>query len=72
MIDLFETLADATKPCNIPVFISRFGNYNKSVMQRAWQDYKVKKAHKGYEKWTFAESLHYAHRTIKALRKNGL
>lgn len=72
MIDLFETIAQATKPCNIPVVISRFGNYNKSVMQRAWQDYKVKKAHKGYEKWTFSESLHYAHRTIKALRKNGL
>jgi len=72
MIDLFETIAQATKPCNIPVVISRFGNYNKSVMQRAWQDYKVKKAHKGYEEWTFAESLHYAHRTIKALRKNGL
>lgn len=43
-----------------------------SVMQRAWQDYKIKKAHKGYEDWTFAESLHYAHRTIKALSKNGL
>ena len=47
-------------------------NYNKNVMKRAWQDYKIKKAHKGYEKWTFSESLHYAHRTIKALRKNGL
>ena len=46
--------------------------YNKSVMERAWKDYKLKKAHKGYKEWTFAESLHYAHRTIKALRKNGL
>ena len=72
MIDLFETIAQATKPCNIPVVISRFGNYNKRVMQRAWEDYKTKKAHKGYEEWTFAESLYWAHRTIKALRKNGL
>ena len=47
-------------------------NYNKRVMQRAWRGYKVKKAHKGYEKWTFADSLHYAHKTIQALSKNGL
>ena len=72
MEDLFNTLENITKPCNIPVVISRFGNYNKSVMQRAWKDYKIKKAHKGYEEWTFAESLYWAHRTIKALRKNGL
>ena len=49
MIDLFETIAQATKPCNIPVVKSRFGDYNKSVMQRAWRDYKIKKAHKSYE-----------------------
>ena len=72
MEDVFNTLANITKPCNIPVVISRFGNYNKSVMQRAWKNYKIKKAHKGYEEWTFAESLYWAHRTIKALRKNGL
>jgi hypothetical protein len=72
MIDLFETIAQAAKPCDIPFVISRFDNYNKSVMQRAWKDYKIKKVHKGYEDWTFAESLHHAHRTIKALRKNGL
>ena len=41
-------------------------------MQRAWRDYKIKKAHKSYEEWTFAESLYWAHRTIKALRKKGL
>lgn len=26
MIDLFETITQTTKPCNIPVVISRFGN----------------------------------------------
>ena len=40
------------------------------VMKRAWYDFKIKKQHKGYEEWTFAESLHYAHRTmILYLRK---
>ena len=48
----------------------QFENHNKSVMLRAWQDYKVKKAHKGYEEWNFAKSLHYAHKTIKSLRTN--
>lgn len=48
------------------------GDYNKSVMQRAWKDYKIKKAHKGYEKWAFAESLYWAHRAIKAINKNDL
>tara|TARA_R100000541_G_scaffold167_3_gene632 strand:+ start:1906 stop:2082 length:177 start_codon:yes stop_codon:yes gene_type:complete len=43
---------------------------NKSVMYRAWHDYKIKKAHKGYEQWSFAMSLYYAHRTIKSLNKN--
>jgi len=43
--------------------------YQKSVMQRAWQDYNVKKSHKGYEKWNFAQSLYYAHKTIKAIKK---
>lgn len=47
-------------------------NYKKRVMQRAWQDYKVKKAHKGYENWTFADSLYCAHRHISELKRNGL
>ena len=70
MNNLFETIAKATKPRNIPVITSRFGSYNKIVMNRAWQDYKTKKAHKGYEKCAFADSLRRAHRTIKLLRKN--
>jgi len=72
MIDLFETIAQITKPCNIQVVKSRFSNYKKSVMQQAWKDYKIKKAHKGYEEWTFAKSLHWAHRHISALKRNGL
>tara|TARA_R110002049_G_scaffold51216_1_gene145016 strand:+ start:298 stop:516 length:219 start_codon:yes stop_codon:yes gene_type:complete len=72
MNDLFETIAQITKPCNIPVAISRFSNYKKSVMQQAWRDYKIKKSHKGYEEWTFANSLHWAHRHISALKRNGL
>ena len=47
-------------------------SYNKSVMKRAWQDYKVKKSHKNYEEWTFSESLYWSHRTTKSLRKNTL
>ena len=43
--------------------------YQKSVMQRAWRDYNIKKSHKGYEKWNFAQSLYYAHKTIKAIKK---
>lgn len=52
--------------------VSRFSNYKKNVMERAWQDFKTKKRHKGYEEWTFANSLYWAHRYISALKRNGL
>jgi hypothetical protein len=53
------------------LIIDGFRNYNKRVMQRAWRDYKIKKNTKCYEEWTFSESLYWAHKTIKALCKNG-
>jgi len=37
-------------------------------MQRAWYDFKIKKQHKGYEGWTFSNSLYYAHKYINALK----
>ena len=46
----------------------KMSDYKKSVMKRAWDDYKFKKAHRGYEEWTFAKSLYWAHRTVKGLR----
>jgi hypothetical protein len=46
--------------------------YNQRVFIRAWEDFKVKKRHKGYEEWTFSESLYWAHRHIKSVMKNGL
>ena len=52
--------------------ISRFSNYRKSVMKEAWNNYKVKKRHIGYENWTFADSLFWAHKYISALKRNGL
>jgi len=45
-------------------------NYNKLVMQEAWKCYKIRKNKKCYEKWTFAESLYWAHRTIKHFVRN--
>jgi hypothetical protein len=42
-------------------------NYQKSVMQRAWKDYKFKKSHKGYEEWKFSQSLYHTHKIIKAI-----
>lgn len=45
-------------------------NYRKSVMQRAWTDFKFKKSHKGYEELNFSQSLYNAHKTIKAIINN--
>lgn len=47
--------------------MSIFSDYKQSVMKRAWHDYKVKKSHKGYEDWTFANSLYWAHKSISSL-----
>lgn len=46
--------------------------YKQRVFARAWQDFKVKKTHKGYEDWTFSQSLYWSHKHIKTLIKNGL
>ena len=67
--DLKESTEQAL---TIPIVISRFSNYKKSVMERAWQDFKVKKRHKGYDDWTFTNSLYWAHKHISALKRNGL
>ena len=52
--------------------ISRFSDYKKRVMKRAWIDYNIKKKHIGYEEWSFAKSLYCSHRYISTLKKNGL
>lgn len=41
---------------------------NSKVMLRAWQDFKIKKAHKGYENWTFSDSLKHAHKLRNILK----
>jgi len=41
--------------------------YKQRVLQSAWRDFKIKKKHTGYENWTFAESLFWAHKHVKAL-----
>jgi hypothetical protein len=43
--------------------------YNRNVMQHAWRDYKIKKKHKGYETWTFKQSLYWAHKFVKKLNE---
>lgn len=37
----------------------------QKVFENAWRDFKIKKKHKGYENWTFGQSLYYAHKRSK-------
>lgn len=46
--------------------------YKRKVLLRAWQDFKIKKSHRGYENWTFSNSLYWAHKHIKKLMENKL
>jgi len=36
-------------------------------MKQAWRDYKIKKAHVGFENWKFSDSLYWSHRHTKQL-----